>query len=313
MFALRGVGVALASFGSLYCVLSVLTAWGWRWVKLLRGISSRGLANLLFVSRIFPLAASGLITIAFVVPSFLELEPRSGDEDFGVFPLLLGTCALFLFALGLFRVVAAQARTSRVVADWLEGANTLDAGAPAPTFQTCAGIPPLTLVGVCNPRVLVSETTVAVLSHDELQIALKHEMAHMRARDNLKKLIFRFSAFPGMAKLEGAWSEATELAADDAAVSSVREALDLAAALVKLSRLVPVEAAPAFTIGLVDGSGSVRARVARLLAWDETNAQRIRTLRWYAATPLLAAVFFAAATYGPTLALTHRLTEWLVR
>ncbi len=313
MFALRGVGVALASFGSLYCVLSVLTAWGWRWVKLLRGISSRALANLLFVSRIFPLAASALITIAFVVPSFLELEPRSGDEDFGVVPLLLGICALFLFALGLFRVVAAQARTSRVVADWLEGANTLDAGAAAPTFQTCAGIPPLTLVGVCKPRVLVSETTVAVLSHDELQIALKHEMAHMRSRDNLKKLIFRFSAFPGMAKLEGAWSEATELAADDAAVSSVREALDLAAALVKLSRLVPVEAAPAFTMGLVDGSGSVRARVVRLLAWDEAHAQRIRTLRWYVISPVLGTLLVSAASYGPTLVLTHRLTEWLVR
>ena len=46
----------------------------------------------------------------------------------------------------------------------------------------------------------------------------------MRSRDNLKKLAFRLSPAPGMAKLESAWQEAAELAADDAAVSSVRDA-----------------------------------------------------------------------------------------
>ena len=55
-----------------------------------------------------------------------------------------------------------------------------------------------------------------------------------------------------MAKLESAWSEAAELAADDAAVSNLNDAVDLAAALVKLSRLVPVEAAPDLHRGLRD-------------------------------------------------------------
>jgi Zn-dependent protease with chaperone function len=160
--------------------------------------------------------------------------------------------------------------------------------------------------------VLVSESTVALLSHDELQIALKHELAHMQSRDNLKKLVFRFCPFPGMAKLESAWSQAAELAADDAAVSNLGDAVDLAAALVKLSRLVPVEAAPVCTVGFV--TGSISARVARLLAWDEADkTQQMRIRPWYVIPPVLVALSCVFATYGPALALTHEVTEWLVR
>ncbi len=193
------------------------------------------------------------------------------DEGMGAMPLALGICALLLIACGCFRVITAQTRTSRVVARWLEGARPfkVDSSTQTVTFCSRREAPPLTLVGVRKPRVLVSESTVALLSDDELHIALRHELAHMQSRDNLKKLIFRFCPFPGMAKLESAWSQAAELAADDAAVSNLDDAVDLAAALVKLSRLIPVEAAPVCTVGFV--TGSISARVARLLAWDEAG------------------------------------------
>src|ERR1700683_5320647 len=117
-------------------------------------------------------------------------------------------------------------------------------------------------------------------------MALKHEFAHMKSRDNLKKLIFCFCPFPGMAKLESAWSQTAELAADDAAVSNLDDAVDLAAALVKLSRLVPVEAAPVCTVGFV--TGSISARVARLLAWDETRkTQTLRIRLWHVIPPAI--------------------------
>jgi len=88
--------------------------------------------------------------------------------------------------------------------------------------------------------------------------------------------------------------------------------LDLAAALIKLSRLVPVEAAPAISMGLLH-AGSISARVARLLAWDENKAHGVRTLHWYALPPVLAILLGAVAAYGPALSQTHRITEWLVR
>jgi len=74
---------------------------------------------------------------------------------------------------------------------------------------------PLIIVGVLRPRIFVSESTVALLSPEELRMALKHEHEHLKSRDNLKRLILTFCPFPGMTRLEKAWSQATELAADD--------------------------------------------------------------------------------------------------
>lgn len=317
MFALRGIAVSLTFFVLLYCMLSALVAVGWRSLKLLRATEQR-LAGLLFALRVLPLTASIVITFAFVVPSFQLLEPRSinSDEGIGVMPLALGVCALLLIACGCFRVITAQTRASRVVARWLEDARPLnvDAGTQTVTFCSRSEAPPLTLVGVRKPRVLVSESTVALLSHQELHIALNHELAHMRSRDNLKKLVFRFCPFPGMARLESAWSQTAELAADDAAVSNLDEAIDLAAALVKLCRLVPVDAAPVCTVGFM--TGSINARVARLLAWNESGAGKAHEISirsWCVVPFVLAALSLVLVSYGPTLALTHKVTEWLVR
>ena len=312
MFILRGIAVSLMFFVLLYSLLSLLVVCGWRYLRVSRPASAQGQANLLFWARVFPLLASAFVTLALVVPSFVLREPRSIHEDMGV-PLVLGIGCLLLFAIGTFRVVAAQTRTSRVVAGWLKGAYVLDVGAIAPIFRADRGTPPLTLVGVCSPRVLVSETTVALLNRDELRVAVRHEIAHMRSRDNLRKLVFHCSPFPGMAGLENAWQEAAELAADDGAVTSICDALDLAAALIKLSRLMPLRGTPAFTMALVSGSGSVRSRVERLLAWDESKGRPIQT-RWrYALPPLLATILCAVAVYGDVLTQTHRITEWLVR
>jgi len=313
MFALRGIAISLTFFVLLYCLLSALVATAWRLLRWLQA-TEQSLAALLFALRVLPLAASVVITLAFVVPSFQLLEPRSIAEGTGAMPLTLSVCALLLIAYGCFRVITAQIKTARVVARWQEGAHSLnvDAGVQMVTLRSGREAPPLMLAGVRRPRVLVSEFTVALLSQDELHIALKHELAHMQSLDNLKKLVFRFCFFPGMANLESAWSQAAELAADDAAVSNMDDAVNLASALVKLSRLVPVEAAPVNTAGFV--TGSISARVARLLAWKEaTKGQRIRVRPWYAIPPVLVALSCVCLTYGPALALTHEVTEWLVR
>src|ERR1700692_937285 len=280
MFALREIAVSLTFFVLLYCLLSALVAIAWRSLKLFHA-PEKLLADLFFALRILPLVASIVLTLAFVVPSFQLLEPRSIDEQMGAMPLGLGVCALLLIAVGGWRVITAHTKTSRMVAQWLDGASPLnaDTDAWAATFRTKREAPPIMLVGVRKPRVLVSESTVALLSPDELRIALRHELAHIRSQDNLKKLLFRFCPFPGMAKLESAWSRSTELAADGASVSKLHDAVDLAAALVKLSRLVSVDVAPFCAVGFV--TGSIGERVARLLAWNERESQKAR-LRPYA-------------------------------
>ncbi len=196
---------------------------------------------------------------------------------------------------------------------WLEGARPIELNAnSAVAFQSQRESPPLLIVGILHPKILVSESTVGLLTHDELRIALKHEQEHMKSRDNLKRLILTFCPFPGMARLEKAWSQASELAADDAAVSNERDALDLAGALVKVSRLLPVKAAP--TCGTAFVAGSISERVAFLLDWDRVSkSRRVHIRTWFVIPFAVAASLLVSVAHSPVLALTHELTEWLVR
>jgi Zn-dependent protease with chaperone function len=115
-----------------------------------------------------------------------------------------------------------------------------------------------------------------------------------------------------MAKLESAWSQSAELAADDAAVSDQSEAIDLAAALIKLSRLVPVEGAPVHTMNFV--AGSLSLRVARLLTWDESSkSRRVRIRTWFVLPFAVAGSLLVTIAYSPVLGVTRELTAWLVR
>jgi Zn-dependent protease with chaperone function len=311
MFALLRIAVSLDWFLLLYCLLSMLVETVWRSLRPLH-VAQQSVATVLFGLRILPLAASLIITIALVVPSFQLMEPLPINEGMGALPLALGVCGLLLIACGFFRAIAAQSRTTRAVTCWLEGARPLKVNANSTTFLSRRESPPLIVVGVRHPRVIVSESTIALLTPDELRMALKHELEHMKSRDNLKRLILVFCPFPGMVKLESAWSQAAELAADDAAVSNQRDALDLAAALVKLSRLVPVKAPPVCSAGFV--AGSISERVACLLDWDEASkSRRVRIRTWFVIPFAVAVSLLVTVAHRPVLALTHEVTEWLVR
>jgi Zn-dependent protease with chaperone function len=272
---------------------------------------------LLFALRVFPLALSSGVTLAFTVPSFLLLEPHSTNEAIGAAPLLLGFCCLILLGLGIARASTAQLKASRALRQWLDGSIRMEqqiteSAAAVPIFRTGSDAPTLTVAGVCAPKVLVSEAAVALLNPPELRTALRHEIAHVLSFDNLKKLVFRLSVFPAMAGLEYAWSEETEMAADDAAVSSFRDALDLAAALIKVSRLGPVESCGELTTALLHSSTALSTRVQRLVAWDKAQSPQTHG-RWLYALPVAATVIGVFLTYGSVLTRMHAVTEWLVR
>jgi len=122
-------------------------------------------------------------------------------------------------------------------------------------------------------------------------------------------------AFPGMAGLENSWREAIEMAADDAAVSSASEALDLAAAVIKLSRLTPLQPPAELTTALVHSPAeSLNARVERLIAWTERRQNAAPGYsRGYALCAAVAVVATLAVTYSYVLVQVHVATEWLVR
>src|SRR5579864_1814773 len=189
MFLLRGIAVSLALFSVFYGCLSALAVSGWHLLARLRNLQPQIFASLLLATRIFPLTIAAAITLLFVVPSFVLLEPRGVQEEVGWAPTILSACGLALLATGLILVIRAQVKTKRIVSSWLSNAHELDIGAPAPVFGVRRLIPPLTLAGVFRPRLLLAESSLFLLSPNELRLAIQHEVAHLRFRDNLKKLV----------------------------------------------------------------------------------------------------------------------------
>jgi len=177
-------------------------------------------------------------------------------------------------------------------------------------MSAAKGAPALMLVGVRRPKIMVSDMAATVLSEQELQVALRHELAHQRSRDNLKKLLINAAPFPGMSSLEAAWRETAELAADDTAVNSRQDALNLASALIKLSRPSQQWIEPELANGLVCGSSAINLRVRRLLQWRAADSRFHRTWPWVILAILVVAGM--ASHYGTMLVLTHRLTERIV-
>ena len=315
MFAARGIAVSFSVFVMVYCVLSLAVCLGWQKVRLSgKRHPVRRVADLLFALRMFPLVAAAVITAAFTVPSFLLLEPRAIDEPLGEVPLVLGFCGVALAVFGLVNAGLAVRRSLRTVASWTNDAQPMKTTASVPVLRICRAVPAMTAAGIIRPKVLLSGAAESVLTNQELETALNHEIAHVRRLDNLKKLLLRFVAFPGMSDLESAWLEATEMAADDAAVSSPGEALDLAAALIKLSRLGPFEPAADLTAALAHSPAEVmNARVERLLVWSDDRSVPHTKSPWYGLTAAIATVVVFAVTYSQLLVHIHTATEWLVR
>lgn len=316
MFAARGFAVSFSVFVMVYCALSVAVCftWGRVWVHF-QGHPIRRIADLLLALRVFPLAAAAIITAVFTVPSFLLLEPRSINEPLGGLPLSLGICGAALGIFGMLNAAMAVRGSSRRVSTWTDQAQQIATYATVPVWRIARRVPAMAVAGIVRPKVLLSGAAEFLLTANELRSALSHEVAHIRRGDNLKKLLLRLVAFPGMGALEAKWLEATEMAADDAAVSSAREALDLAAALIKLSRLGPAESSADLTAALVHSPASVvNARVERLIAWsDDRRVPSRRFSPWYGLGAALAVIVLSAVTYSHLLAEVHTATEWLVR
>jgi hypothetical protein len=317
MFAARGIAVSFSLFLLVYCGLSMGVGFACRKAPLHRYPPSR-VADFLFALRLLPLIAALGLTAAFVVPSFLLLEPRAIDEPMGGIPVALSISGLMLIVFGLWNAVAAARQASRTIALWTRDAEPVERCGAVPILRIFRAAPALTAAGILRPRVLLSGAAEFRLSPTELQTALRHEFAHVCHWDNWKKLLFRCLPFPGMRRLEIAWSEAAEMAADDAAVRSAAEALDLAAAIIKLSSLgssVEILCTDLSTALVSSGAAaSTNARVERLIGWSaERRVLPHRHAFWYALAASVTMIAALAATYGQLLVQVHAATEWLVR
>src|SRR5215471_5282644 len=159
MFVLRCPGVSLSFLLLLYGTLSLIVMRGWRLAyQACAKMPVRRIANLLFTLRTLPFAAAFLITVIFVVPSFLLLEPRIVAEPIGEIPLTLGTVCLVVLGIGIWNAVNAQRKTAHAVSGWLRDATTDSNCYPIPLFRIRPSSPALAVAGGLSPRVLLSDS-----------------------------------------------------------------------------------------------------------------------------------------------------------
>lgn len=319
MYALRGLAICFSTFFLVYVTTSAIVIFVWpTTIVKAKKWSPRVCSDILFSLRLSPLVLATLVTLLFAAPSFLIFEPRSVNEPIGAWLPVFGIGGLAMMAAGLWSAVSALRRVSRAASRWASGASIrqlpADFSHKIAVLCTTAAAPPLSADGIFRGRVWLSSKAEQLLSESELDSALRHELVHVRRRDNLRKLFLRFVAFPGMAKLESAWLEATEMAADDGAVSNALEALDLAAAVIKLSRFIPLASPPELATSLVNSPAELlNARVSRLLHWSEPVEVPARSNLRKSAFWTAAALVTLALTYSHLLLRVHAATELLVR
>jgi len=307
-YFLRGTLVSLAMFFLVYVVLSIVVALGWRAVRNRHRIMG---ADLLFGMRMFPFASALAAVALLIVPSFLYLEPLRNDEAVGISATVLACGGIVVLVYGSLSALWAWWNTFRFASSCENGRQCrLESGILA--VEISAPGPVFLVAGIWSPTFFISRQARELLDVREMQVAIRHERAHVKFRDNLKKLLLRLCRFPFLSELERSWVQAAELAADDAAAQDESSALDLASALLKIASGPLPGQMPPVAMNLVRLSDSaLRARVERLLAWQPRTDGGARRFHPGPMTVLLLALLIA--TYLPLLGQIHELTEMLVR
>jgi len=308
-----GVSVVLASYfvGSTAAAVAARAAW------VVRRRVPATLAPRVLRLRLAPTVAGAALALGVVAPAFLLFEPRDAGERVTLSLGLLALGGLALLAAAAARLVRELFHTRRLVRDWERTARPICLPAcPVPAFSVATVFPVVAVTGVIRPRLFVSAALLRRLTAAELSAVVGHEIGHLRAHDNLKRLLLSacvdVAGWRGWGReLDERWHEAVEDAADDHAVhGSASARLDLADALLKVARLSGSLDLACPTSALFRGERVAR-RVRRLLA-DPRSGASWTDGGWRAVLPG-AAVVALAFTLAITNPAVHGLLEKIVR
>lgn len=314
-YAQRAALVLLAAF---FMTSTVTSAMAWLCARpLLAAAAADGSAVLtaraLAVFRLLPSAIAAAVTALILLPGYVAHE-RSGAEHGSLTLWLLAAGGAALIAASIAGIISSAWKTARLRREWLATAVPADvAGAGISAYALDLPYPLVAVLGVFRPRLFISRQVLRHCPPPELTAIIEHERAHVRRRDNLLRLamdaapdLLRLTGVP--ARVAAAWHRAVEHRADEAASSR----LDLASALVRVSRMA--SGSPAFVLpaSALYRGGAIDERVRHLLA-----------RRGHAAVPRWAAVFAtvtvagivlvaAAAGTGAVSGLAHALLELIV-
>jgi beta-lactamase regulating signal transducer with metallopeptidase domain len=327
MYELLGISLVLASLLTINALASVAAAACWRVIEgPLQIRSARTRAEILFAMRVGPPALALISVALFLVPSYVVYEPYASGEVVSKKLAALAILSALGVTFALWRTWRSSFATRSLRREWLANAVLIRLkGIGIPTFRISSSFPIIAVVGVVRPRLFIAEHVLGRLNEEELTAAIAHECGHVSAHDNFKRLLLRacrdvLMIVPCGRSLDRAWAEAAECAADEHATQQNAEtALNLASALVKIAKMVPVGVRArvpmaAFLVG-VEGNRGVKARVRRLLeiasngCRDGTPNTMIARVLPAASLGVLLVSGFAVASNPQVLVTVHEMIE----
>ncbi|MGI8787643.1 MAG: M56 family metallopeptidase [Pyrinomonadaceae bacterium] len=329
MYIALGICLIFALLLALNVFASLAASVLWRVVSpIVKHFSAARRAQIIFALRFFPLLSAIVLVFAFLLPSYLLFEPHSSNE---VVTFKLGLLAL-LSAAGIvaafYRVFGTYRATRRLIVNWLADAEQIEIETVSiPVYRIEHKFPVIAVVGVFRPRIFIANQIFASLDADEIAAAIRHEHGHLAARDNLKRTILRVCrdllVFPFGRRLDRVWADIAESAADEYAAQTGgnQTAVNLAAALVKIARIVPRGAKPAMPAGaflIEEQTADVSLRVRQLLELTERRFSPAARRFLGAAIPFwiylagFAAIVFTLATNRDFLERVHFALENIV-
>lgn len=208
----------------------------------LRRVSLSARAGILFLIRAVPAALAATMAVGFALPAFLRFEPRSSGEFVGFRLLMLAVPGAVVLSTMAMRAARLLYATSRLNRQWSAKAQTLSVpGVQLPVYCVDDSESLMAVIGIFRPRIFVARRFAETLTAEELSAAVAHEIAHVRAFDNLRQLFLKITRAPrwmsSFRMTDAAWTNASEVAADETALSHGASALDLSSALIKAGRL----------------------------------------------------------------------------
>jgi Zn-dependent protease with chaperone function len=278
-------------------------------------------ARWLLTLRLIPAGLGMVLVAGLCVPSYLRFEPRAASSEQVSLLCVAGSLlAMLAWAISIARGLQALIQSHRYVRRWRRGGRPADLPekiVPAWVIDAPASL--FVLAGITRPRLFLSAGVLRVLSDEQLAAAVRHERAHWISRDNLKCLVLLLAPdilpfASGFKRLERAWRNFMERAADDLAVAGdAGRSLALASALVGVARLEIASRTPALVAPLLAGHDGLSARVERLLNSVPTP-ERVRTAWWQVAAALALCGCTTPLVLRPgMLVVVHRLLERLIQ
>lgn len=307
------LSVASLALGALLAALVLLP---FRGAARIAGRPPAVRARALLALRFIPIGA-GLLAAGSVASAFIRYEPRQTTEQAGAVLMGLAVWAAMLILAAMLRLGRSALRTARChrLLRRIGRPITLPA-LDARVWRVETAFPVAAVSGIFRRRLILAGRLIDECPPDELVAILRHELAHIRRRDNLMRAVFvalpdPLGALRRSGTLERAWQEAVEEAADDDATGAAPAArLALASALIRVGRMVSGRAPDWMPALALFHGDDLERRVRRLV--EPAVETRSATRSGYAAiTAMVAALAVLAVAVGTRP--LHGLLEWAVR